>query len=91
VDLSSGLPSGRAGDIVVLLPQDGKYSIDASSSFGTLSSDFEGNFHRGIWSSSFERHDAAPARRIFLREGLGGIEILGSSAEGAPQASASKE
>ncbi|HUB80521.1 MAG TPA: hypothetical protein VMB03_17070 [Bryobacteraceae bacterium] len=73
--------TGRAGDIVVLLPQTGKYAIDARSRVGTLSSDFEGTFHHGAWSSDFHRADPAPAHRVYLREGIGGIEIMGSPAE----------
>jgi hypothetical protein len=80
--------TGRTGDIVVLLPEGGKYSIDAVSHLGTLSSDFEGNFHHGIWSSDFSLKAPAPAHRIYLREGIGGIEIKGSPAEAQPPAGA---
>jgi hypothetical protein len=36
--------TGRSGDLVVLLPEGGKYGIDAKSQLGTLSSDFDGAF-----------------------------------------------
>jgi hypothetical protein len=83
--------TGRSGDIVVLLPQSGKYAIDAVSHVGTLFSDFEGNSHHGIWSSDFHRTDPAPAHRVYLREGLGGIEIKGSPAEAIPPAGGANE
>ena len=83
--------TGRSGDIVVLLPQNGKYTIDAVSHVGTLSSDFEGDFRHRVWSSGFHRADPAPAHRIYLREGLGGIAIKGSPAEAIPPAGAANE
>ena len=76
--------AGRSGDLVVLLPEDGKYSIDARSQAGTLSSDFAGDFRHGLWSSGFSSPAPAPAHRIYLRERLGGIQIKGSPAEARP-------
>jgi hypothetical protein len=73
--------TGRSGDIIVLLPEGGKYAIDAVSHVGTLSSDFDGHAHHGIWSSEFSLKAPAPAHRIYLREGIGGIEIMSSPAE----------
>jgi hypothetical protein len=83
--------TGRSGDIVVLLPESGKYAIDAVSHLGTLSCDFEGHFHHGIWSSDFSLKAPAPARRIYLREGVGGIEIKGSPAEAQAPAGAAMQ
>lgn len=78
--------TGRSGDIVVLLPEGGKYSIDAKSRLGTLSSDFDGDFHHVLWSSEFKLDAPAPARRIHLRMAVGGIEIKGSPVEAMPPA-----
>jgi hypothetical protein len=78
--------SGRTGDIVVLLPESGKYSIDAKSQVGTLSSDFEGKFHHVLLSSGFQLDAPAPTHRIHLRMGAGGIEIKGSPAVAVPPA-----
>jgi hypothetical protein len=68
----------HSGDIAVLLPENGQYAIDALSHVGTLSSDFEGNFHHGLWSSDFSsKAPAAAAHHVHLRTGFGGIEIKG--------------
>ena len=80
--------TGRTGDIVVLLPESGKYSIDAKSQLGTLSSDFGGDFHHVLWSSEFRLDAPAPAHRIHLRMAVGSIEIKGSPAEALPPAGA---
>jgi len=80
--------TGRSGDIVVLLPEGGKYAIDAKSQLGTLSSDFEGSLHHIFWSSEFRLEAPAPAHRIRLRMAVGGIEIKGSPAEAQPPAGA---
>jgi hypothetical protein len=80
--------AGRSGDLVVLLPEGGKYSIDAKSQLGTLTSDFDGDFHHGLWSSGLRLEAPAPAHRIRLRIAVGGIEIKGSPAEAQPPAGA---
>jgi len=38
--------SSRSGDIVLMLPDPGPYSIDAKSKFGSVTSDFTGTAHR---------------------------------------------
>jgi hypothetical protein len=80
--------TGRSGDLVVLLPEGGKYSIDAKSQFGTLSSDFEGAFHHVLWRNEFRLEAPAPAQRIRLRVAVGGIEIKGSPKEAQAPAGA---
>jgi hypothetical protein len=79
--------TGHAGDIVVLLPETGKYSIDAKSKFGTLSSDFDGDFRHKLASSQYAKTAPAPAQRIYLRIGRGGISIKGSPPEAQPRVS----
>ena len=76
--------TGRAGDIVVLLPETGKYAIDAKSKFGTLSCDFDGDIRHKLGSSTYAAAVPAPAHRIYLRMGRGGITIKGSPAEAQP-------
>jgi len=83
--------TGDRGDIVLILPQTEKYSIDAKSSFGTLSCDFEGDFRRGLKSSEYKRNAPAPAHKIYVREGIGGVEIKGSPAEAQPKGTAGLE
>jgi hypothetical protein len=80
--------AGRSGDLVVMLPEGGKYAIDAKSEFGTLSCDFEGAFHQVLWSSGFRLETPAPVQRIRLRMAVGGIEIKGSPKEAQPPAGA---
>jgi hypothetical protein len=76
--------TGRSGDLVILLPEGGKYAIDAKSQFGTLSSDFDGGLHHVLWRSGFRLEAPAPAQRIRLRIAVGGIEIKGSPKEAQP-------
>lgn len=73
--------TGHAGDIVVLLPETEKYSIDAKSKFGAVTSDFDGDFRHGLTRSEYALTAPAPAHQIHLRMGRGGIEIKGSPAE----------
>ena len=79
--------TGHEGDIVLLLSETEKYSIDARSKVGTVSSDFDGDFERrsllGIQSTLAT---PAPAHRIYLRMGVGGITIKGSPAAAQPPA-----
>jgi hypothetical protein len=72
--------TGRRGDIVLLLSETEKYSIDAKSKFGTLTCDFDGDFRHGLMGSRYAV--TAPAgHRVVVRMGAGGIEIKGSPAE----------
>jgi hypothetical protein len=65
------------GDILLMLPDKGKYSIDAKSKLGTVSSDFAGEAHvrRYLMGERYSSDNPAPARRIYLRMGFGGITI----------------
>ena len=68
--------TSRSGDIVLMLPDPGPYSIDAKSKFGSVSSDFAGTAHRKkLLGEQFASGNATPSRRIFLRIGFGGITI----------------
>ena len=64
------------GDIVLLLPAKGSYSIDAKCKVGPVESDFAGDSHgRYLVGRRFSNGSADGARRISLRMGLGGITI----------------
>jgi len=79
----------HAGDIVLMLPETEKYAIDAKSKIGTVSSDFDGDFDRHVLMGIQNTLAApAPAHRIYLRMGVGGITIKGSpaSAQAPPAA-----
>jgi hypothetical protein len=80
--------TGNAGDIVVLLPETQKYSIDAKSKFGAVTCDFDGDFRHGLAKSEFALTSPLPAHNIQLRIGRGGIEIKGSPAEAQPHVAA---
>jgi len=68
--------TSRSGDIVLMLPDPGPYSIDAKSKFGGVSSDFAGTAHREkLIGQQFASSKAPQSRRIYLRIGFGGITI----------------
>jgi hypothetical protein len=68
--------TSSGGDILLMLPDSGTYSIDARSKLGTVSSDFAGASHRRhLVGSGFARATPPPSHRIYLRTGMGGITI----------------
>ena len=74
--------ASRSGDILLMLPDSGTYSIDARSKLGVVSSDFAGASHRRyLVGSGFARATPSPSRRIYLRTGMGGITIKSVPAE----------
>ena len=75
----------REGDIVLMLPTPGPYSIDARSKMGNVTSDFAGQGHvRHMVGKSFVGPDASSPRKIFLRVGFGGITIKEVPREALP-------
>jgi hypothetical protein len=68
--------TNREGDIVLMLPGPGPYSIDARSKMGTVISDFAGKPRvRYFIGERYAGADANAPRKIFLRVGFGGITI----------------
>lgn len=66
----------HTGDMIVMLPDPGPYSIDARTRMGSVSSDLMGQGHkRFLVGSHFVHAGQAPSRRIFLRMGRGSITI----------------
>jgi hypothetical protein len=66
----------RSGDIMLMLPDPGPYSIDAKSGFGRVFSDFAGAARRKkVVGEQFTSANPGSARRIYLRMGIGGITI----------------
>ena len=65
----------HTGDMIVLLPDPGPYSIDARTGLGSVSSDFVGKGHHYLAGTRFAHAGSAPARRVFLRMGSGCITI----------------
>jgi hypothetical protein len=77
--------TNREGDIVLMLPTPGPYSIDAKSKMGTVISDFAGKSHlRYFIGERFAGADANSPRKIFLRVGFGGITIKEVPREALP-------
>jgi len=71
------------GDMIVLLPDAGSYSIDARTGLGSVSSDFDGNGHRYLAGSHWVQKGTASSRRIYLRMGSGCITVKKSSSDDA--------
>jgi len=69
--------TSRAGDMVLLLPASGRYSIDAKCGIGGVYSDFDGK-HRTPYAvgERFNEETPGSATRVHLRVGMGGIQIL---------------
>jgi hypothetical protein len=66
----------HTGDMVVMLPDPGPYSIDARTRMGSVSSDFPGSGHKQfLVGTQFVHTGQAAARRIYLRMGRGSITI----------------
>jgi hypothetical protein len=75
--------TNRDGDIMLMLPGQGVYAIEARSKMGHIASDFPGSTHvRYLVGESFTSPSASSARRIHLRVGFGGITILALPPEG---------
>jgi hypothetical protein len=68
--------SSSRGDIMLLLPDAGPWSIDAKCRIGPVTSDLAGNAHLAhLVGERFATTNSSPARRIRLRMGIGGITI----------------
>jgi len=66
----------HTGDMIVMLPDPGLYSIDARTRMGSVSSDFPGQGNKQfLVGSHFVHAGQAPSRRILLRMGRGNITI----------------
>ena len=66
----------HTGDMIVMLPAPGQYSIDAKSRMGGITSDFAGaTLGQFVVGTRFARAGEVPSRRVFLRMGRGSITI----------------
>jgi len=66
----------HTGDMIVMLPDPGAYSIDARTRVGSVTSDFAGKaLNRYLVGTHFTSASQAPSRRITLRMGRGSITI----------------
>jgi hypothetical protein len=68
--------ASHTGDMIVMLPDPGPYSIDARTGLGSVSSDFQGEGHkRFLFGTRFAYAGQSPSRRIHLRMGRGNITL----------------
>jgi hypothetical protein len=72
------------GEISLRLPEDQSYAVDARARIGDVSSEFGQITHRkGLFAigAKLAGEPAAPARRIFLRVGIGDVQVSKLRAE----------
>ncbi len=73
----------HTGDMIVMLPDPGPYSIDARTRFGSVSSDFTSKANRSFLLGSHSVHAGeASSHRVHLRMGRGSITIKSSPPSG---------
>ena len=83
-DVSGNIEAtSRSGDIVLMLPGAGPYSIDARCRFGKVDSDYAGSARRShLLGERFAQ--SSGSHHIFLRVGFGGITIKQLPSESEP-------
>lgn len=66
------------GAIILHLPENGQYSIDAKSDYGAVNSDFAGRQKRSPWvfGVRFVQETSSASQKLYLRIGYGDIVIL---------------
>jgi len=68
--------NSRTGDMIVMLPDPGPYSIDAKTRLGSVFSDYTGKGqYRFVAGTHFDYASQTTPRRISLRTGCGNITI----------------
>jgi hypothetical protein len=68
----------HTGDMIVMLPDPGPYSIDARTRMGSVSSDLTGRTNNQfLVGTHFAHASQSPSRRVYLRMGRGSITIKG--------------
>jgi hypothetical protein len=72
-DVSASL---REGQLTLHLPQDAAYQIHASSTFGTVNSDYPGDERHNGWLTGHRFVREEPGRKLDLKIGYGDIVIL---------------
>jgi hypothetical protein len=78
------------GDLILMLPERGAYSINAQSKLGTVISDFDGipKVRKYRLGERYNVDAAGSSRKLFLRVGFGGITLKALPPESDPIASA---
>jgi hypothetical protein len=80
----------RQGEIMLHLPEDAKYSIDAKTDYGNVNSDFPGELHRAWFSQKAFESAPRPAHTLKLRVGYGDIILLKTHTPKYPEPGAGK-
>jgi len=77
----------RRGEIVLILPEAGRYAIDAKSKLGGIVSDFPGKSRRNrlIFGHGFAAGASSAAHKLYLRAGFGDILVLKDEKPAAPR------
>jgi hypothetical protein len=84
--------ANRDGDIVLMLPARGNYSLEARTRMGHIASDFGGKtLSRLVVGQKFQSRPASASAQLHLRTGFGGITLLALSPEGEGLSSAGQE
>lgn len=78
----------RQGTILLRLPDEGRYDIDARSKWGSVTSDFPGQARKAHWQlgHQFAGHPEGGAQKLLLRAGYGDIIILKERKPKGPEA-----
>ncbi|HMD48930.1 MAG TPA: hypothetical protein VKG79_07520 [Bryobacteraceae bacterium] len=78
--------TARQGLILLHLPEDGKYAIDAKSGVGAVNSDFPGTGHRAglIFGHHFTGNPSGAAQKLTLRIRYGDVVILKENSPAPP-------
>jgi hypothetical protein len=72
------------GEIVLTLPAEEKYAINASSVVGDIVSDYPGKAHRRPWIFAHRFEQGGGTHQLYLRVGFGDILILKTIQPAAP-------
>jgi hypothetical protein len=83
--------TGHRGDILLLLPDSGAYSIDAKTKVGVVTSDFARDLHHRRYLIGERFASPSASHRVFLRMGFGGITIKNVPSEAEPPVTASAQ
>jgi hypothetical protein len=83
--------TAHRGDILLMLPDTGTYTIDAKTKVGVVTSDFVGDLHRRPYLLGERFASPSASHRVYLRVGLGGIAIKSVSPEAEPPVTTSAQ
>jgi Putative adhesin len=90
-DVAGGIEAAIGqGTILLRLPEQGQYDIDARSKWGSVTSDFPGQTHKTRWQVGHQLvgHAEGSAQQLHLRAGYGDIIVLKERKPKGPEAKA---